>query len=663
VARAGVRHKLGSCSLAAVRGVAALLAGCTLGLIAPAAPALGSAAVQPPLPASEYSVRPVCAAPPAPGTASCLALQLVPVSAAARARTHLLAAPAAAPSQLTQSGRSAGPAAEGLYGLRPADLHSAYDLPESTDAAPGQTIGIVDAYDDPHAEADLAVFDQEFDLPPCTSANGCFKKVGEEAGSSLPAAEGEWAREIALDVEIAHAVCTECRIVLVEATSPAYVDLEAAERRAVSLGAGEISNSWGGEEPTIDSQAYNHPGVAITAASGDNGYRNWDDPGAAAYTDYPASSPHVVAVGGTRLALNASGAWASEQVWNGQGATGGGCSERFAAPSWQRALVDWPSVGCESTRAVADVAADADPYTGVAVYDSTPMSAGGSAPGWLTLGGTSLASPIVAATFALAGGVHSASGYAAQGLYERALAEPTAMRTIDSGSNGRCGKPFTFEGLSGCTALEEGASCGQSAICLARNGYSGPDGLGTPEGICAFQPAHACGPAGEGGVEPTGTGGGPAGTPGTPALGAPGSGEGSGLTAPLAAEGSELSASSVQQSTSGSPSAGPTRVSRLRLSVAARNALRAAGGRVPISDIAFSYLLSRADRVRIALARLTSEDGREHWRRVAAAFTVDAHAGQNLARLRGSTLLPPGRYRITLVPSAGQGRSLSLTLR
>ena len=346
--------------------------------------------------------------------ASCLALRLVPLTAAARAHTHLLGAMSAgAPPAPGRGAHPAGDAAAGLYGLRPQDLHAAYDLPTSAVPAKGQTIALVDAYDDPHAEGDLAAYDREFGLPECIATNGCFRKLDEEGRSSpLPAAEGEWAMEISLDIETAHAICSECRIRLIEASSPSYADLEAAEREAVALGATEISNSWGGEEPASDSEAFDHPGVVITAASGDYGYRNWDDKeGPTGFTDYPSSSPHVVAVGGTRLKINASGAWASEQVWNGQGASGGGCSDHFAAPSWQRSLANWPSVGCESKRAVADIAADADPYTGVAVYDSTPTRSGGGVPGWLTVGGTSLASPLIAATFALAGGAHSSSGY------------------------------------------------------------------------------------------------------------------------------------------------------------------------------------------------------------------------------------------------------------
>ncbi len=349
-----------------------------------------------PLPASNYSTRAACTRP-APGSAGCLAVQLVPATPAARAHDHPLAMSAAAPI------RPSSAAAEGAFGLRPQDFHSAYDLP--TSAPPGQTIAVVDAYDDPNAEHDLAVYDREFGLPECTTANGCFAKINQNGQTSpLPPVSGEWSLEEALDVEAAHAICQSCRILLVEANSNSNAALEAAENRAVLAGATEVSNSWGSVEPVADSPAFNHPGVVITAAAGDNGYLNWDawEAGERGSVEYPASSPHVVAVGSTRLTLR-HGEWANEAVWNnGDGASGGGCSAHFAAPPWQRALSNWRTVGCGGARAVADVAVDGDPYTGAAVYDSTPWN--GYSIGWATVGGTSLSSPVIAAAFALAGG-------------------------------------------------------------------------------------------------------------------------------------------------------------------------------------------------------------------------------------------------------------------
>jgi hypothetical protein len=643
--------------------IAVLLAG-TLVPVASVAQARGAPAspLQPPLPASDYAVRSVCAQPAAAGMASCLARRLVPLTAAARAHTHLLGAMSAGAPAPGRAARPAGDAAAGLYGLRPQDLHSAYALPSAAPTA-RQTIALVDAYDDPHAEADLATYDREFGLPECSAVNGCFHKLDQEGRASpLPAAEGEWAMEISLDIETAHAICPECRILLIEATSPSYANLEAAEHAAIALGATEISNSWGGQEPGSDSEAFNDPGVVITAASGDYGYRNWGDPeGSGGFTDYPASSPHVVAVGGTRLKINASGAWASEQVWNGQGASGGGCSDRFTAPSWQRALANWSSVGCESRRAVADIAADADPYTGVAIYDSTPIRSGDGAPGWMTLGGTSLASPLVAAAFALAGGAHSAA-YAAQTLYASASADPASLHPITSGSNGECRRPFTLEGLSGCSALEEAAaSCSGHAICLAGPGYNGPAGIGTPDGLCAFEPAGVCSPLR---IEVPGSGS------STNSSGASARGTGAGEPPPESAgtqtpnQGEGSPASTLTPSSPSGAHPAPARISHLALSVGALAALRRAGGKAPValSQLAFRYSLSRADRVRVTLARLVSSGGRERWRSLGEALELHGRAGANRGHLRGSATLAPGRYRLTLAPVDGRPRSLVLTL-
>jgi hypothetical protein len=394
--------------------------------------------------------------------------------------------------------------AEGCRGLRPQDLHSAYALP--TDAPSPQTIALVDAYDDPTIEKDLGVYDEEFGLPACTSSNGCFEKVDQEGRHKpLPEANGEAAVEISIDVEVAHAVCENCRILLVEADSLKDSDLETAEDRAVTLGATEISNSWYTSQPPTDSAAFNHPGIVITAAAGDYGYLNWGFSGPLepeeiekGSVNYPASSPHVVAVGGTRLELSGSldsspREWESEPVWNGYGATGSGCSA-FAAPPWQLETADWSSVGCGSRRAVADVAADADLYTGVAIYDSTPH--GSVPPYWTTGDGTSVASPLIAAVFALAGGAGGVE-YPAKTLYENELRDPASLHDVESGSDGECAKGYTAELLSGCTVAEEAASCSGQAICVAGPGYDGPSGVGTPDGIGAFEPTGEPGKLGQ----------------------------------------------------------------------------------------------------------------------------------------------------------------------
>jgi hypothetical protein len=467
-----------------------------------------------PLPSSDYTVRAVCARA-ARGRGGCLALQLVPRTAAARARRHPLgftrSVPLAAPS----------PGA-GAFGLRPQDLHAAYDLPASVSSA--QTVALVDAYNDPNAEADLKAYDEEFALPACTAGNGCFKQVnqnGETGNLPFPKTTKElesarkgtraqreeaeeatgWGLEISLDIEVAHATCESCEVLLVEAGVPSYEDLETAERSAAALGAGEVSNSWAGPEvgetPELESASpFDHKGIVITAAAGDEGYLDWGAEAASerGYVGFPASSPHVVAVGGTRLSLGAGSAWAGETVWNGDGATGGGCSVVFTAQPWQQSLSNWSGVGCGTKRAVADVSADADPYTGVAVHDTSPECEYRYEEAkvkhvlyWCTIGGTSVSSPLIASVFALAGGASKVE-YPAKTLYENEAKSPGVLHDVTTGSNGECTKPFTETGLSGCTSMEESKSCASKAICLAGAGYDGPTGVGTPDGIAAFKP-------------------------------------------------------------------------------------------------------------------------------------------------------------------------------
>ncbi len=484
-----IRHSGPRALLSATALATALSLG--LGSAASGAAQAQSARTASPLPASAYSVRPVCAEQP--GQVRCAALELVGESPAARAHS----APIGVTLSSFAAARVCSPpnAAEGCYGLRPQDLRSAYALPQTTPSAQNQTIAIVDPYNDPTLQRDLETYDAVFHLPPCTTKNGCLRKLNVEGKRRpLPPVNGEWAREISLDVEVAHAVCEDCHVLLVEAATATLAALEAAEERAAKDGATEISNSWDEVEPAADSAAFDHPGIVITAAAGDFGYLNWAVPVAAERGNpyYPASSPHVVAVGGTDLTLSASQEWSEETVWNGVGsesefgASGGGCSASFEAPPWQRQLPDWRSVGCASQRASADVSADGDPDTGVAIYDTTP-NPNGSVPHWITLGGTSLASPLIAAGFALDGGSHGAS-YPARTIYENAVRNRGSSHDVESGSNGECSKGVNAKGLSTCTEPEEGASCSEAAICVARRGYDGASGVGTPDGLAAFEP-------------------------------------------------------------------------------------------------------------------------------------------------------------------------------
>jgi subtilase family serine protease len=267
----------------------------------------------------------------------------------------------------------------------PANLHSAYNLPTTASGTP--TVGIVDAYNDPDLASDLSTYRSTFGLPSCTTSSGCLKIVNQTGGTSLPSNNSSWGVEESLDLDMVSAICQNCHIILVEATSPTNANLGTAVNEAVKLGAIAVSNSYGESEFSSESSScssyYQHNDVAVTASSGDDGLG----------VSYPAVCPYVIGVGGTTLEPNGT-----ETDWNtssSEGA-GGGCSAYIAKPSWQSSSV----TSC-SKKAVADVSAVADPNTGVDVYDSY----GGY--GWIEVGGTSASSPIIAATFALAGNVSS----------------------------------------------------------------------------------------------------------------------------------------------------------------------------------------------------------------------------------------------------------------
>ncbi|ATY13378.1 hypothetical protein CU254_25285 [Amycolatopsis sp. AA4] len=380
-----------------------------LALTAPALPAVAA-----PAPAAAHPTARVCAEKPKPGMVTCFAERQTDTMRA-------LLSPGALPS-----------------GFGPADLRSAYNLTAAGSSA--ATVAIVDSNDDPNAESDLASYRSTYGLPPCTTANGCFTKVNENGQTSpLPAADSGWAGEISLDVDMVSAICPNCHILLVEANQPSMADLGTAVNTAVSMGAKYVSNSYGGgedgSEPSSDSSYFHHPGVAITASTGDNGYG----------ISYPASSQYVTAVGGTSLTRNSSARGWGETAWSGAGS---GCSGYVAKPAFQNV-----TTGC-GKRAVADVSAVADPQTGVAVYQTY----GGS--GWAVYGGTSASAPIIASVYALAG---------TPGASDTPAAYPYShtgnLNDVTSGSNGSCSTPVQ---------------------CNAGPGWDGPTGLGTPNGTAAF---------------------------------------------------------------------------------------------------------------------------------------------------------------------------------
>jgi subtilase family serine protease len=412
------RRALARRTLAALGAVALAAAGALA-----AAPATASAATGPATPAN---TRAVCAQPAA-GHASCLA----------EVRTDI------------HGGRGVrGPAAHAALGsaaatlptgYSPAQLHAAYNLPNAGGAS--QTVAIVDAGDDASAEADLAVYRQTYGLSACTTADGCFSKVNQQGQAAPLPADNGWAVEISLDLDMVSAACADCHILLVEADSASFSDLAAAEDTAAALGATEISNSYGGDEGNDALQyepAYSHPGIAVVASSGDYGY---------GIPEFPAVAQSVIAVGGTTLTQTPSTArgW-TEMVWN----SGPGAAAWVDKPSWQTDP-DCPG------RTVADVAADADPETGPAVYDTADGQGG-----WLVVGGTSASSPFIAGVIALAGNPQ---------LYpnaSRIYASTADLNDVTSGNN-----IYT-------------ENCGGDYLCDGAPGYDAPTGNGTPNGLAAF---------------------------------------------------------------------------------------------------------------------------------------------------------------------------------
>ncbi|MGW0632751.1 Kelch repeat-containing protein [Streptomyces sp. NPDC002758] len=335
---------------------------------------------------------------------------------------------------------AAGSSTPPATAVSPNDLRAAYSLPTG---GSGQTVAIVDAGGYATAEADLAVFRSTYGLPACTTANGCFTKLDQNGGHNLPPEDAGWSMETALDLDAVSAACPDCRILLVQADSASIDDLGQAVDTAAAHHPVAISNSYGipGEgKPAAYDHYYDHPGIAVTASSGDYGnIVNW-----------PASSGKVVAVGGTTLTRDGTTArgW-TEAAWNSGGS---GCSRVEPKPAYQQGI----DTGC-GNRAIADVSADADPATGLGIYNSA--SAVG---GWLQVGGTSLSSPLVAAMYALAG-TPTPGTYPV--TYPYADTNAADLTDVTVGSDGRCG----------------------NQLCNARKGWDGPTGLGSPVGVGAFR--------------------------------------------------------------------------------------------------------------------------------------------------------------------------------
>jgi len=343
---------------------------------------------------------------------------------------------------------SSGATPNAIGGYKPADLRKAYALTSAIGKA--GTVAIVDAFDNPKAEADLKVYRAQFGIPPCTTANGCFKKVNQNgAAAPLPSPDTGWAEEISLDLDMVSAICPNCHIVLVEATTNSFANLGTAAKKAGTL-AHIVSNSYGGNDGAgAGSLApyYTTAGVQQVVSSGDHMFNGNSSSG----PQIPAAFKSVTAVGGTKLSRATNARGFTEKVWGSSPSpvwgAGSGCSVSIAKPAWQHDPI------CKN-RMIADVSAVADPATGVAVYDTF------NEPGWMVFGGTSASAPIIAGVYALAGNAAAIPNNASH-IYANA----SHLFDVTVGSNGTCGGNYE---------------------CTAKPGYDGPTGLGTPNGVLAF---------------------------------------------------------------------------------------------------------------------------------------------------------------------------------
>ncbi len=393
---------------------------------------------------SQVTVRDLCAPAP-PGFERCAAQMLILRSTGAPVRPHpgsrwrAVIGPAVAKPQAAGALPQTAPSVLPPQVETPAYLQQAYDLSYlSQTRGAGDTVALVEAFDDPTAASDLATYRSYYGLPACTSGNGCFIEQYEDGGSPPPSRDPSWEGETSLDLDAVSAICPNCHILLVEADSNNSDDLYSAVQIALA-GGQQVSESWGGADDSIPTGTWTKPGVQVVAAAGDNGY---DGPGLA---DFPAAFPDVTAAGGTSLAP-ASNAQSprgfSESAWSSGGyAAGSGCATFVAKPTFQT------DSGCLG-RSYSDLSADADPYTGLMVYDT------GNG-GWMQAGGTSLAAPMIAAYYAITKPAGGTAGWAYPDAW--LLNDPA------SGSNGSCDESIWY-------------------ICHAGPGYDGPTGIGSISG-------------------------------------------------------------------------------------------------------------------------------------------------------------------------------------
>jgi hypothetical protein len=418
-----------------------------------------------------------CASPPAPGMTACQ-LAVAPRTGPADGVKAGAAKSGAGQSAAAQSGAAQPAQATGPVGYSPAQLQQAYQF-QSASEGTRITVAVVAPYDDPDVASDLAAYRTQYGLPACpqtlaTSAPACFTEISESgalitSGSgTAPAANASWALQTSAQVDAVSAICPNCNITLVEVNSPAITDIGAGVNFAADLGTQVITigdaEPEANSDPTWDTAYFDQSGIAITAAAGNGGYSTTG-------VDYPAASPDVTAVGGTTLTPSGTGTCTAalagtrgwcEQAWNdANGASTSACSLFETEPSWQKSGLPAGDTGCGSLRTVADVSADADPATGIAVYDS--YSEGGWQP--TPMGGTSVAAAIVAGAYALAG-LPASGTFPASYPYGHA----TGLNDVTTGNNNTTANP----------------TCSPAYLCTAGTGYDGPTGLGTPAYLTAF---------------------------------------------------------------------------------------------------------------------------------------------------------------------------------
>ncbi|HEX3931966.1 MAG TPA: S53 family peptidase [Nocardioides sp.] len=343
--------------------------------------------------------------------------------------------------RLGRQTRATGRATTDPAGWGATALRDAYGI--GADDGTPDTIAVIDAFGYPHAEQDMNAYRAQYGLPACTKASGCFEKLNQSGSAgNYPQQDYDWGVETALDLQMASTACPTCHIVLVEADDPSDRSFFASEQTAVNAGATVTSHSFGRIELTgaeADAAHYEHDGVTAVASTGDAGYGP---------ASFPASSPDVVAVGGTRLARSSTDprGW-TEQAWSGASS---GCSAYFDKPAGQ------PGTACHN-RSIADVSAVA---RGIAVYDTSlpkPYR------GWLKVNGTSASAPLVAGMIASVDG----AGVGPEDLYAEYAGNAASFNDVVGGSNG---------------------FCEHSYICTGVPGYDGPTGLGSPSSPAVFAP-------------------------------------------------------------------------------------------------------------------------------------------------------------------------------